>query len=82
LEFSAHGFDVYVPDVDDRSVDFVVRSANRRSIEIQVKSLRSRLGIELMCYRPRRVVNALSNARNNVVFAGSRKFAEEWAYCF
>lgn len=40
LEFSARGFDVYVPDVDDRSVDFVVRSASRRFIEIQVKSLR------------------------------------------
>lgn len=40
LEFSAYGFDVYVPDVDDRSVDFVVRSASRRFIEIQVKSLR------------------------------------------
>ena len=26
LEFSAHGFDVYVPDVDDRSVDFVAWS--------------------------------------------------------
>jgi hypothetical protein len=42
LEFSAHGFDVYVPDVDDRSVDFVVRSANRKFIEVQVKSLRNR----------------------------------------
>ncbi len=42
LEFSAHGLDVYVPDVDDRSVDFVVRSANRRFIEIQVKSIRDR----------------------------------------
>jgi hypothetical protein len=42
LEFSAHGFDVYVPDVDDRSVDFVVRSATRRFIEVQVKSLRNR----------------------------------------
>jgi len=42
LEFSAHGFDVYVPDVDDRSVDFVVRSGNRKFIEIQVKSIRNR----------------------------------------
>jgi hypothetical protein len=42
LEFSAHGFDVYVPDVDDRSVDSVVRSANRKFIEIQVKSIRNR----------------------------------------
>ena len=42
LEFAAHGFDVYVPDVDDRSVDFVVRSANRKFIEIQVKSIRHR----------------------------------------
>jgi len=42
LEFSGHGFDVYIPDVDDRSVDFVVRLANRKFIEIQVKSIRNR----------------------------------------
>lgn len=41
LEFSAHGFDVYVPDVDDRSVDFVVRSATRQFTEVQVKSIRN-----------------------------------------
>jgi hypothetical protein len=42
LEFSAHGFDVYVPDVDDRSVDFVVRSANRTFTEVQVSRSVSR----------------------------------------
>ncbi len=42
LEFSAYGFDVYVPDVDDRSVDFVVRLPDHRFVEIQVKSIRNR----------------------------------------
>jgi hypothetical protein len=41
LEFSARGFQVYVPDVDDRSVDFMVRSTSRRYVEIQVKSVRN-----------------------------------------
>jgi hypothetical protein len=40
LEFSARGFEVFVPDVDDRSVDFVIRSASRRFIEVQVKPVR------------------------------------------
>lgn len=34
MEFSANGFDVYVPDVDDHSVNFMVRSANRQLIKV------------------------------------------------
>jgi hypothetical protein len=44
LEFSAHGFDVYLPDVDDRSVDFVVRSAELRASRTRWPGSRRNLG--------------------------------------
>ena len=39
MEFSLYGFEVYVPEIDDRGIDFIVRK-NHKFFEIQVKSLR------------------------------------------
>src|SRR5437867_1037496 len=40
MEFTLLGFDVYVPEVDDRGIDFVIRKGDKKYYEIQVKSRR------------------------------------------
>lgn len=42
LEFVRLGADIYIPDVDDKGLDFVVRFSRRRYLEIQVKGRRQR----------------------------------------
>jgi len=44
MEFTLHGFDVYSSEVDDRGIDFVIRSeraGQQRYYDIQVKSARN-----------------------------------------
>jgi len=41
MEFTLHGFDVYGAEVDDKSIDFVIRKDHSVYYDIQVKSLRS-----------------------------------------
>jgi len=41
MEFTMHGFEVYSSEVDDRGIDFVVRSQSGHFYEIQVKSTRN-----------------------------------------
>jgi hypothetical protein len=40
MEFALYGFEVYSAEVDDRGIDFVVRSEGGQFYEIQVKSIR------------------------------------------
>jgi len=41
MRFTLHGFSVYAPEIDDRSVDFVVTAPNaERFYQVQVKSMR------------------------------------------
>ncbi len=40
LEFVRLGADIYIPEVDDKGVDFVVRLPNRTYLEVQVKGRR------------------------------------------
>ena|SRR2546425_3288741 len=40
MEFALLGFDVYVPEVDDHGIDFVIRKDERKYYDIQVKSRR------------------------------------------
>jgi len=40
MEFTLYGFEVYTSEVDDRGIDFVVRSKSARFYEIQAKSIR------------------------------------------
>jgi len=40
MEFTLYGFDVYQAEVDDKGIDFVIRKANDRYHDIQVKSVR------------------------------------------
>ena len=41
MEFTLHGFDVYTAEVDERGIDFVIRTKDHRYYDVQVKSLRS-----------------------------------------
>ena len=40
MEFTRLGFDVYTAEVDDKGIDFVIRSADNRYFDVQVKSAR------------------------------------------
>jgi hypothetical protein len=41
MQFTLHGFSVYSPEIDDRSIDFVVTAPNvERFYQVQVKSIR------------------------------------------
>ena len=40
MEFTLYGFEVYTTEVDDRGIDFVVRSTAGHFYEIQTKSVR------------------------------------------
>lgn len=41
MQFTRHGFSVYSPEIDDRSVDFVVTTPSaERFYRVQVKSMR------------------------------------------
>jgi hypothetical protein len=40
MDFTLYGFEVYSSEVDDRGIDFVVRSASGRYYDVQVKSVR------------------------------------------
>jgi len=40
MEFASYGFEVYTSEVDDHGIDFVVKTKNRRFLEVQVKSIR------------------------------------------
>jgi len=40
MEFASYGFEVYSSEVDERGVDFIVKSATGSFYEVQVKSLR------------------------------------------
>ncbi|MEP7218523.1 MAG: DUF4365 domain-containing protein [Bacteroidota bacterium] len=40
MEFTLYGFEVYTSEVDDRCIDFVVRSSKGEFYEVQVKSVR------------------------------------------
>jgi hypothetical protein len=40
MEFTLHGFEVYTSEVDDRGIDFVVRTSAGRYYDAQVKSVR------------------------------------------
>ena len=42
MEFTLLGLDVYTAEVDDRGIDFVVRTPAGRHFDIQVKSVRER----------------------------------------
>ena len=42
MEFTLYGFDVYTSEVDDRGIDFVVRTDNGKYYDIQVKSIRGK----------------------------------------
>jgi hypothetical protein len=41
MEFVLYGFDVYVSEVDDRGIDFVIRRADTLYYDVQVKSCRN-----------------------------------------
>jgi hypothetical protein len=41
MEFTLFGFDVYTAEVDDKGIDFVIRSASSNYFDIQVKSVRN-----------------------------------------
>ena len=38
MQMTLHGFEVYSPEIDDRGIDFVARTADGRFLEVQVKS--------------------------------------------
>jgi hypothetical protein len=40
MEFALYGLEVFVPEIDDRGIDFIVRNKHKQFFEIQVKSLR------------------------------------------
>jgi hypothetical protein len=40
MEFTLLGFDVYASEVDDKGIDFVIRSDANRDFDVQVKSVR------------------------------------------
>jgi hypothetical protein len=40
MEFTAFGFDVYTPEIDDKGIDFIVRVSGNLYYDVQVKSLR------------------------------------------
>jgi len=40
MEFTRLGFDVYTAEVDDKGIDFVIRSTGNRYFDVQVKSAR------------------------------------------
>ena len=42
MQFVLHGLDVYAAVIDDRGIDFVLRRANGRYWDVQVKSVRAR----------------------------------------
>lgn len=48
MEFSRLGFDIYTPEVDDKGIDFILRTNSARYWEVQVKSIR---GTGLVCLR-------------------------------
>ncbi|MCL1981637.1 MAG: DUF4365 domain-containing protein [Clostridiales bacterium] len=41
MEFASYGFDVYTSEVDDKGIDFIVKSSKGIFYEVQVKSLRN-----------------------------------------
>lgn len=41
MEFTKSGFDVYTPDIDDKSIDFIIRKNENEYFDIQVKSVRN-----------------------------------------
>jgi hypothetical protein len=41
MEFASYGLEVFMTEVDDRGIDFIIKDQNRRFCEVQVKSLRS-----------------------------------------
>jgi len=40
MEFAMHGFDIYMPEIDDKGIDFVVRKDENTYYDVQVKSTR------------------------------------------
>ena len=40
MEFTLYRFEVFVPEIDDRGIDFIVKNEHKQFFEIQVKSLR------------------------------------------
>lgn len=41
MEFTSYGFDVFTSEVDDKGIDFIVKTNGKRFLEIQVKSVRN-----------------------------------------
>ena len=41
IAFAQYGYDVYAPELDDKGIDFLVRTAPGHHIEVQVKSFRT-----------------------------------------
>jgi hypothetical protein len=38
------GFDIYTTDVDDKGIDFIIRTNNEKHIDVQVKTIREKTG--------------------------------------
>jgi len=38
------GFDIYTTDVDDKGIDFIIRTDNDKHIDVQVKAIREKSG--------------------------------------
>lgn len=38
------GFDIYTTDVDDKGIDFIIRTDNEKHIDVQVKTIRQKTG--------------------------------------
>ncbi len=55
MEFTLHGLDVYGAEVDDKGIDFVVRTERGRYYDIQVKSVRDQglICLPLKVFKPR-----------------------------
>jgi hypothetical protein len=41
MEFTSYGFDVFTSEVDDKGIDFIVKTNGKIFLEIQVKSVRN-----------------------------------------
>ena len=41
MELTRNGFDIYTSEVDDRGIDFIIRTDNGNYYDIQVKSVRN-----------------------------------------
>ncbi len=57
MEFTLHGLDVYTSEVDDKGIDFVMRTSANRHYDVQVKSVRNQ---GLICL-PRKVFEPREN---------------------